>query len=295
MGLRFRRSIKVAPGVKINLNKKSVGVTFGTRGAHYTVNSKGKKTTTVGLPGTGLSYTTSSGGGTSKKTTKNNSPDINSAGASTPSPRKKKGKGCLTVFIALIVLAGIGSAMGGDKKVEKITLSADTKTIYDINTTIPITAECEPSDAKLDNITCESSGGKFTNKNGELSFTANKEGSYKINVTCEDVKSNTLTLTIEDKEAKKQAELEEQKRAEEEARKKAEEEAAAAQAAAEAKAAEEAQAQQQPQAPQEEMVWVSNTGSKYHSKSSCSGMDNPSQVPLSQAQSMGLQPCKKCH
>ena len=32
MGLRFRRSIKIAPGVRVNLNKKSASVTFGRRG-----------------------------------------------------------------------------------------------------------------------------------------------------------------------------------------------------------------------------------------------------------------------
>ena len=43
--------------------------------AHFTVNSKGKRTTSVGIPGTGLSYTTSSGGKKSKgkKTTKQQS------------------------------------------------------------------------------------------------------------------------------------------------------------------------------------------------------------------------------
>lgn len=62
MGLRFRKSFKVAPGVKINLNKKSAGVTIGTKGAHYTVNTSGRRTASIGLPGTGLSYSTSTGG-----------------------------------------------------------------------------------------------------------------------------------------------------------------------------------------------------------------------------------------
>jgi tetratricopeptide (TPR) repeat protein len=53
--LRARRSIKVAPGFKVNLNKRSVGVTVGTRGAHYSLNTSGTRTRTVGLPGTGLS------------------------------------------------------------------------------------------------------------------------------------------------------------------------------------------------------------------------------------------------
>jgi hypothetical protein len=53
---RFRRSFKVAPGVKVNVNKQSLSVTTGVRGAHATYNSKGYRTLSAGLPGTGLSY-----------------------------------------------------------------------------------------------------------------------------------------------------------------------------------------------------------------------------------------------
>jgi len=59
MGLRFRRSIKIAPGIRLNLNKKSAGLTIGPRGAKYTLNTRGQKRMTVGLPGTGRSYTAS--------------------------------------------------------------------------------------------------------------------------------------------------------------------------------------------------------------------------------------------
>lgn len=65
MGLRFRKSFKIAPGVKLNLNKKSAGITFGGKGAHFTMNTKRKNTTSVGVPGTGLYYTSTSGGGNS--------------------------------------------------------------------------------------------------------------------------------------------------------------------------------------------------------------------------------------
>lgn len=57
MGLNFRKSKKIAPGVKLNVNKKSMGVTLGNKYVRHTVNSKGRSRTTVGLPGTGLSYT----------------------------------------------------------------------------------------------------------------------------------------------------------------------------------------------------------------------------------------------
>lgn len=60
--LRARRSIRVAPGFKINLNKRSVGVSVGGRGAHYSVSSSGRRTKTAGIPGTGLSLIDRQGG-----------------------------------------------------------------------------------------------------------------------------------------------------------------------------------------------------------------------------------------
>lgn len=53
---RFRRSIKIAPGIKINFNKKSTSLTLGRRGVHTTINKLGVRNT-IGLPGSGLSYT----------------------------------------------------------------------------------------------------------------------------------------------------------------------------------------------------------------------------------------------
>ena len=45
---------------------------------------------------------------------------------------------------------------------------------------------------------------------------------------------------------------------------------------------------------QETMVWIPKSGSKYHSDPECSNMKDPAQVSLSQAESMGYTPCKKC-
>ncbi|MER1958841.1 MAG: DUF4236 domain-containing protein [Solibacillus sp.] len=57
MGFRFRKSIKVAPGVKINLGKKGASVTVGNKYARTTI-GKGRRTNSVSLPGTGISYST---------------------------------------------------------------------------------------------------------------------------------------------------------------------------------------------------------------------------------------------
>jgi hypothetical protein len=53
---RFRRSVKIAPGLKINFNKKSVSLTAGRRGAHVTKSFGGRSNYSVGVPGTGLWY-----------------------------------------------------------------------------------------------------------------------------------------------------------------------------------------------------------------------------------------------
>lgn len=47
--------------------------------------------------------------------------------------------------------------------------------------------------------------------------------------------------------------------------------------------------------PKEQMVWIPESGSKYHSNPSCSGMDNPTQVTISEAKSRGYTACKKCY
>jgi hypothetical protein len=68
MGLRFRRSVRIAPGVKVNLTKTGLGLTVGPRGSHYSVHSSGRRTRTVGLPGTGLYYQSVSRAGGSAPT-----------------------------------------------------------------------------------------------------------------------------------------------------------------------------------------------------------------------------------
>ena len=62
MAFRFRKSIKLAPGVKLNLGKKSVGVSVGGKYGGVSYNSRNGARARVSAPGTGLSYVASSGG-----------------------------------------------------------------------------------------------------------------------------------------------------------------------------------------------------------------------------------------
>ena len=55
MGLRFRKSINIGP-LRINLSKSGVGFSVGVKGFRVGRSAKGKKTATVSIPGTGISY-----------------------------------------------------------------------------------------------------------------------------------------------------------------------------------------------------------------------------------------------
>ncbi len=53
MSLRFRRSLRIAPGVCLNLGMRGVGLSVGPRGLHVGVNRRGMYGS-AGIPGTGL-------------------------------------------------------------------------------------------------------------------------------------------------------------------------------------------------------------------------------------------------
>lgn len=62
MGFRFRKIISVIPGVKVNLSKSGASTSIGGRGATINVGTSGKRTLTLGVPGTGMSYQLPLGG-----------------------------------------------------------------------------------------------------------------------------------------------------------------------------------------------------------------------------------------
>ena len=181
MGLRFHKSFKILPGVKLNINKKSVGITLGTKGFHYTINSKGKRTASVSLPGTGLSYSTSTTGKEKEKDT----------------PKAKINK-WIRIGIAVVVVVCVAIAIKNN--FDKKTTSVSTQTA--------VTQSAEAT----------------TESSTEMK-TAGAAG----------------TATPGD------------------------------------------------------TVWVSGSGSKYHSKSECSGMEGATQISLSDAEKDGKTACKRCY
>ena len=57
MGLNFRKSIQLIPGVKLNLSKSGASISAGVPGFRKSINTQGQVTTTASIPGTGLYYT----------------------------------------------------------------------------------------------------------------------------------------------------------------------------------------------------------------------------------------------
>lgn len=85
MGFRFRKSIKLLPGVRLNLSKSGVSTSIGRRGATLNFSERGTRGT-VGLPGTGLSY----------------SENLTSSGR-----RSSPGTMAALVVLVLLILAGL--------------------------------------------------------------------------------------------------------------------------------------------------------------------------------------------
>ena len=98
MGFRFRRSVKIAPGIRLNLSKGGVSTSLGGRGATVNVSKRGVRGT-VGLPGTGMSYSEKLGGRTSRARTAPRGSNATGPSGTT------SGKPIVWLIVVLIILA----------------------------------------------------------------------------------------------------------------------------------------------------------------------------------------------
>jgi hypothetical protein len=66
MGLRFRRRIRLLPGIAVNLSKTGASLSVGGRGGTVNFGPRGTRTT-LSIPGTGISYSTLHSSGSSRR------------------------------------------------------------------------------------------------------------------------------------------------------------------------------------------------------------------------------------
>lgn len=192
---------------------------------------------------------------------------------------------------------------GSDVKPETLELSAQHLEM-DISSTQALELLYTPEDAdisKVDFIFSDDSLLSVDKTDDGFQLNSQEdEGSVTITAVSDDVKSNSVTISIVDQErivAEKKAEEERiaaEKKAEEEriaAEKKAEEERIAAE-----KKAEEERIAAQNAAKQQKTgrtVYITPTGKRYHYDNSCNG-GTYIESTLDEAISRGLTPCKKC-
>lgn len=177
---------------------------------------------------------------------------------------------------------------------------------FDISETTEVRITGYPDGAEIESLELSENNIaelNYTDGKAVIKFTGTGEAALFFTANG-DIDSSTTTITVVDKEAEEQVRKEAEEKAEQEriAQEQAEKEA---QEQAEREAQEQAEIEAQEQAQQsqvsensdsqEQMVWIPQSGSKYHSDPSCSGMDNPRQVTISEAQGMGYEPCKKCY
>ncbi|HWG53154.1 MAG TPA: DUF4236 domain-containing protein [Gemmatimonadaceae bacterium] len=104
---RFYRRARIFPGLSLNISKSGPSVTMGMKGFHWTVGPRGVRRT-IGLPGTGLYYTSQSGTHTG----------VHSRHSDLPLTAAQQGHadravGCLVIGVVILVVLVIGIIIGG--------------------------------------------------------------------------------------------------------------------------------------------------------------------------------------
>lgn len=100
MGWRFRKTVKILPGVRLNISRSGIGTTLGPNGASINLGNRGTRIT-VGIPGTGISHSSLM------------SQSTDSGGGQTVLPVNAQKSGCGTWAIVAIALIAIAKCAGG--------------------------------------------------------------------------------------------------------------------------------------------------------------------------------------
>lgn len=314
MGMRYRKSIGLGKGVRLNVGKGSLGISAGVKGAHVSVNSKRGVTTSVGAPGTGVSYSKTTGWGSGGA----------SGGTGGPKPPSNKlvkiAVWAIILSVLIIAFCGIYSFLSGGGSdapahpaQSTVSTSADTDTsdassapgatttdvtITQGNQAAPIDVIAAGVETYLEGmgypvsstrkvadhsrVECVVTVPGISDSDGSakpanwsdvqtdlVSLAAGAQsavtdqGDYTVLVYVQSANGDNLLAADSGKVIYDKF-----------------------QGTADAAAAEEKTA--------EKMVYVSATGSKYHSKPDCGNMSSAKEITLSEAQSRGLTACSRC-
>ena len=330
MGLRFRKSKKVGP-FRVNISQKGVGWSVGVPGLRYTKKAGGGSRVTASVPGTGISYVKESGGSNQRKKPRiaeGNTAKLNAAKPSAsrmpvPSPEltepqppqnggKKTGHGCLWWVMAIFFWPFFLSAWFW--KTDKFKLKKPARAFALVAVWAILLASWSDSSTES-NLAVSSSAASSVVSSSAPALEAESEPESLA-------ASSEPAEDVADSQPEEAASAPMQEEAPSESTPASEAPAAAAPSEptqdatapdstasgspavvpapvpvptpAPAESSSVAETIEEPE-PQEAMVWVTATGSKYHSRPNCGNTKSSSQVPISRAIAMGLEPCKRCY
>lgn len=332
MGMRYRKSIGLGKGVRLNVGKGSLGISAGVKGAHVSVNSKRGVTTSVGAPGTGVSYSKTRGwGGKGAESdagmpcTETSGWGGNGAGSGDGGPKPPSNKlvriavWAIIISVLIIAFCGIYSFLSGGGSdapahpaQSAVSTSADTGTgdassapgSTTTDVTITQGSQAAPIDVIADGVTAYLEGMGYpvssTRKVADHSRVecvvtvpglSDSDGSAKP-ANWSDLQTDLVSLAAGAQSAVTdqgdytvlvyvQSANGDNLLAADSSKVIYDKFKTAADAAAKNPAA-------------EKTVYVSATGSKYHSKPDCGNMSSANEITLSEAQSRGLTACSRC-
>lgn len=332
MGMRYRKSIGLGKGVRLNVGKGSLGISAGVKGAHVSVNSKRGVTTSVGAPGTGVSYSKTRGwGGKGAESdagmpcTETSGWGGNGAGSGAGGPKPPSNKlvriavWAIIISVLIIAFCGIYSFLSGGGSdapahpaQSTVSTSADTGTDGGTSapgsTTTDVTitqgSQAAPIDVIADGVETYLEGMGYpvssTRKVADHSRVecvvtvpglSDSDGSAKP-ANWSDVQTDLVSLAAGAQSAVTdqgdytvlvyaQSANGDNLLAADSSKVIYDKFQDAADTAAANPAA-------------EKTVYVSATGSKYHSKPDCGNMSSAKEITLSEAQSRGLTACSRC-
>ena len=330
MGLRFRKSKKVGP-FRVNISQKGVGWSVGVPGLRYTKKAGGGSRVTASVPGTGISYVKESSGSNQRKKPRiaeGNTAKLNAAKPSAsrmpvPSPEltepqppqnggKKPGHGCLWWVMAIFFWPFFLSAWFW--KTDKFKLKKPARAFALVAVWAILLASWSASSTES-NLAVSSSAASSVVSSSAPALEAESEPESLA-------ASSEPAEDAADSQPEEAASAPMQEEAPSESTPASEAPAAAAPSEpaqdatapdstasgspavvpvpvpvptpAPAESSSVAETIEEPE-PQEAMVWVTATGSKYHSRPNCGNTKSASQVPISRAIAMGLEPCKRCY
>lgn len=275
MGLNFRKSIKIAPGVKLNLGKKSAGISLGGKYGGVSFNSRTGARARVSAPGTGFSYTTKLGS-TEKS-------------ATTSSSSSKKSGGCLMSCLkglGFLILLPLGWIYGiywllvkrkklDDNPEQQKSQTLKVSILSALSFLLLLFGTCSP-ESSGDAIISTELNTEYINSeyvSTEVSDTISTEILETISTEVLTEIPNEIIATTESTEISTSTPIIE----------------------TEAPAVVAPVSTQAPSTEKEEvLVWIDDTAARYHKKNGC-GMNNAYQVTLDEAIAKGKTPCKRCY